>query len=91
MYETRTSRLCSNDTITVLEDVGVGLRRGFTCRLGEFLPMSPADVEELELREEGRGGRQAIETRSIELPEDDEAPAGEPAEADEADSGDAEN
>jgi hypothetical protein len=88
MYETRTSRLCSNDTITVLEDLGIGLRRGFTCRLGEFVPMSPADVEELELLEEGGGGQRAIETRAIELPDDDEAPAEEPLEAEETDSGD---
>ena len=95
-YETRTARLCSSDTITVLEDFGVGgfepqlggLRRGFTCRLGEFVPMSPADVEELELREEGRAEQRAIETTSIELPDED---AEEPAEPDEADSGDDEN
>jgi hypothetical protein len=90
MYETRTSRLCSNDTITVLEDLGIGLRRGFTCRLGEFVPMSPADVEELELLEEGRGEQRAIETRSIELPEDDEAPAEEAVESDEPAADDAE-
>ena len=96
-YETRTSRLCSSDTITVLEDAGLGgfdrlggLRRGFTCRLGEFMPMSPADVEELELREEGRGEQRAIETRSIELP-DDEAPAEETAEPAEANSADSED
>jgi hypothetical protein len=94
-YETRTSRLCSSDTITVLEDAGVGgfdrlggLRRGFTCRLGEFMPMSPADVEELELRQEGRGEQRAIETQSIELPEDEEAPTDEAAEPDEADAAD---
>jgi hypothetical protein len=90
MYETRTSRLCSNDTITVLEDLGIGLRRGFTCRLGEFVPMSPADVEELELLEEGRGEQRAIETRSIELPEDDEAPAEEAVESGEPAADDAE-
>jgi hypothetical protein len=83
-FETRTSRLCSTDTITVLEDfggfgggVGVGgLRRGFTCRLGEFVPMSPADIEELELLKEGATEQRAVETTSIELP--DEEPVDEP-------------
>ena len=83
-FETRTSRLCSSDTITVLEDFGFGggvgvggLRRGFTCRLGEFVPMSPADVEELELLKEGGTEQRAVETTSIELPDEpaDEPPA----------------
>jgi hypothetical protein len=71
-YETRSSRLCSIDTITVLEDFGVGFRPGFTCRLGEFVPLSEAEVEELEMREDGAAGQRAIETSSVEL-EDDEA------------------
>jgi hypothetical protein len=89
-FETRTSRLCSSDTITVLEDfggfgggVGIGgLRRGFTCRLGQFVPMSPADVEELELLKEGATEQRAIETTSIELPDEsveDPPPAAEDA------------
>ncbi len=72
-YETRSSRLCAIDTITVLEDFGVGLRPGFTCRLGEFVPLSPAEIEELEFREEGEAGQSgAIETSSVELEADDE-------------------
>jgi hypothetical protein len=70
-YETRTSRLCSIDTITVLEDFGVGFRPGFTCRLGEFVPLSPAEIEELEFREDGEAGQSAIETSSVELEGDD--------------------
>jgi hypothetical protein len=86
-FETRTSRLCSTDTITVLEDFGFGggvggLRRGFTCRLGEFVPMSPADLEELEALEEGATEQRAVETTSIELP--DEPADGEPTAEDEA-------
>ena len=71
-YETRGGRLCSIDTITVLEQFGVGLRGGFTCRLGEFVPMSPDEIEELELREDGRGTQGAVQSRSVELEEDDE-------------------
>ena len=87
-FETRTSRLCSTDTITVLENFGFGgagvggLRRGFTCRLGKFVPMSPADIEELELLKKGGSGRRAFETTSIELPDeaaDGEKPAAEDA------------
>jgi hypothetical protein len=75
----------------VLEDFGFGggvgvggLRRGFTCRLGQFVPMSPADVEELELLKEGGLEQRAIETTSIELPDE---PGGDPpaeAEAEDA-------
>jgi hypothetical protein len=85
-YETRTSRLCSIDTITVLEDFGVGFRPGFTCRLGEFVPLSPAEIEELEFREDGEAGQRAIETSSVELEnEGAESDAGASNEAGEAD------
>jgi hypothetical protein len=81
-YQLRgTRRLCSIDTITVLEDSvfggGVGFRDGFTCRLGEFVPLSPEEIEDLELlaqearRSGRRGGRQAqstVETSQVELP-----------------------
>jgi hypothetical protein len=71
-YETHSSRLCAIDTITVLEDFGVGFRPGFTCRLGEFVPLSPAEIEELELREDGEAGQSAIETSSVEIDEEAE-------------------
>jgi hypothetical protein len=82
MFETRTSQLCSVDTITVLEEFGVGFRPGFTCRLGQFVPMSPADVEELEALKDGSAGRSAIETSEVELERAEEA--AEPDESDEA-------
>ena len=72
-YETRSSRLCDIDTITVLEDFGVGFRPGFTCRLGQFVPLSEAEVEDLELKKKGEAGQQAIETSSVELERDDAA------------------
>lgn len=68
-YRTSVGRLCSIDTITVLEQLGVGFREGFTCRLGDFVPLSPAEVEELEALEEGGAGRSAIETREVEIDE----------------------
>lgn len=73
-YETRVGRLCSIDTITVLERFGVGFTRGFTCRLGEFVPLSPDEIEDLETIAEGRQRTQsAAEATSVEL-EDDEQP-----------------
>ena len=71
-YQTRGGRLCSIDTITVLEQSGIGFRNGFTCRLGEFVPMSPDEIEEFELREDGRGTQGAVQSRSVDLDEDDE-------------------
>lgn len=41
-YRSNNSRLCSIDTITVLENSAFGLTRGFTCGLGIF---EPADEE----------------------------------------------
>ncbi len=80
-----TRRLCSINTITIIEDspfgAGVGgLRDGFTCRLGEFVPLSPEEVEDLVRRDDDGAGRRTqstIETREVELParEDSEAPA----------------
>ena len=78
-YETRSSRLCSIDMITVLEEFGLGFRPGFTCRLGEFVPLSPEEIEDLDLRGEEAGGRQTqsvIEAEPIELDEPDDAAAG---------------
>jgi len=88
-YEARNSRLCSIDTITVLEQrFGVGLQGGFTCRLGEFVPLSPAEVEDLDLQErEGRRGRRGIAAQPVDKDADEAAaadPAG-PAEATPAD------
>jgi hypothetical protein len=79
-YKTTASRLCSVDTITVLEDFGVGFRPGFTCRLGEFVPLSEAEVEDIDLRKKGEAGQSAIETSSVELEKDDEE-SGEDAES----------
>jgi hypothetical protein len=45
-YRTTNSRLCSIDTITVLENSAFGMTRGFSCRLGEF---EPADEEVIAL------------------------------------------
>jgi len=72
-WETSTSQLCNIDTITVLEPYGLGFRPGFTCRLGEFVPLSPAEVEDIDLRKKGEAGQRAIETSQVEVEQDDEA------------------
>ena len=41
-YEVNSSRLCSDDTITVLQSGG---GRGVTCGLGEFVPIRYADAD----------------------------------------------
>jgi len=71
-WQTSTARLCNIDMITVLEQYGVGFRPGFTCRLGEFVPLSPAEVEDMDLRKKGEAGQRAIETRQVEVERHDE-------------------
>jgi hypothetical protein len=66
MYETRGGRLCSIDTITVLEQYGVNLQRGFTCRLGEFVPMSAEEVEDLDFLGEPGASQRAIKAEPVE-------------------------
>ena len=81
-YQTGSSRLCDIDTITVLEDFGVGFRPGFTCRLGQFVPLSEAEIQDIDLRKKGEAGQRAIETSSVELERD--GAATEPVEGDAA-------
>lgn len=54
MYSPTGNRLCNIDYITVLEQWGFGLTRGFTCSLGDFHPISAADLADLK-RAEGGG------------------------------------
>jgi hypothetical protein len=81
-YQTTASRLCRIDTITVLEDFGVGFRPGFTCRLGEFVPLSEAEVEDIDLRKKGEAVQGAIETTSVELEKDEDESAADAAAGD---------
>jgi hypothetical protein len=47
MYEVKGAQLCSIDTISVLEQWGVGPMRGATCALGSFRAVSKDEVENL--------------------------------------------
>lgn len=66
-HEVRTGRICETDTITVLEQFGVGLSPGFTCRLGQFQPVSAAEAEEIEAGLGGSQGADAVEVEEVEL------------------------
>ena len=44
-YDVRTNRLCSVDTIFVLERWGSGVSRGMPCGLGEFYPITEEEAE----------------------------------------------
>lgn len=81
MYEIRGYRLCDIDTISVLDRIGVGFGRGFTCRLGEFHPISTEEAEEIERIAEGEVEQDdVIEIEEVALPPEDVEV--EPAESD---------
>jgi hypothetical protein len=73
-YETANSRLCSRDTITLLEG-GSRLTPGITCRLGRFVAAAAEEVVDLTHDEHGGTRRNAIEVRRVELPAAADAPA----------------
>ncbi len=86
MHETRGTQLCSIDHVTVLEQWGASLQRGFTCQLGQFLPISKEEAAEL--KSVGAGevvGHGDVDVKEVELgPDgeiitDEEAAAAEPA------------
>ncbi len=46
-YRTSISRLCSIDSITILESFGMGMSRGASCGLGKFRPISKEEAQAL--------------------------------------------
>ena len=73
MHETRGTQLCSIDHVTVLEQWGASLQRGFTCQLGQFLPISKEEAAEL--KSVGAGevvGRGDVDVKEVELGPDGE-------------------
>ena len=71
-YQVRFGRICDNDTITVLEGFGTGMRRGFTCQLGSFYPVTQDDIAMLKDVGELGGTGNAVEMNPIELPDPSE-------------------
>jgi hypothetical protein len=95
-YKVPINRLCNSDLITVLEQFGVGLREGFTCRLGLFYPIPYEEAELLRKEHDHPNStRGRVKTKPAEVapksepapaasepaPKSDEAPAGEQAPA----------
>ena len=80
-YTTPMNRLCDSDLITVLEQFGVGLRDGFTCRLGLFYPI-PYEEAELLRKEHDKPSstRRGVKTKPAELPPKNQAPPATPGE-----------
>jgi hypothetical protein len=75
-YQVFGGRLCDSDTITVLEESVFGLQSGFTCGLGDFVPLSPEEVEDLLKQEDDLPtGEDAFETEAVDLKKSGE-PAG---------------
>jgi hypothetical protein len=73
-YRTTSGQLCDVDTITVLEQFGTRFNPSFTCRLGEFVPITPEEAEQLALdNEDAIVSRKAITSEAVELPAEDEA------------------
>jgi hypothetical protein len=81
-YKVTMNRLCDSDLITVLEQYGVGLREGFTCRLGMFYPI-PYEEAELLRKEHDKpdSTRGGIKTKPAEVAPKSEAP---PAQSEQA-------
>lgn len=48
MYRTSIGRLCDLDMITILDDIGFGLRRGPSCGLGMFHPITEEEAEDIQ-------------------------------------------
>lgn len=82
MYKTVTTRLCSTDMITVLEQWGARFTPGFTCRLGAFVPVTADEVEDLRAAAGQEGGRRrVIRSEAVELPPEQNGADGEKSEA----------
>ena len=81
-YKTSTSRLCDVDLITVLELFGGSLKPGFTCSLGDFVPITKEEAEDLIVAKQDLGQkRRAIKSKPTELPPSEAAPQAAPESA----------
>jgi len=68
MHETRSNQLCDVDRIVVLENWGGSLQRGASCQLGQFLPITIEEADELERVGVGAVAQGAeVKVREVEL------------------------
>lgn len=65
-YKVYSGQLCNHDTITVLEDSVFGLQEGFTCSLGDFVPLSPEEIEDLK-RDDDLPVPAQVEAQAVDL------------------------
>ena len=65
-YRANNSRICSIDSITVLENSAFGLTRGFTCGLGVFEPSNEEAIALL------KGEQEEAEVTVIDIEVEDE-------------------
>ena len=74
-YKVPINRLCNSDLITVLEQFGVGLREGFTCRLGLFYPIPYEEAELLRKEHDHPNStRGRVKTKPVEVAPKSQAP-----------------
>jgi hypothetical protein len=74
MYQTTHAQLCDLDMVTVLEEWGGRFTPGFTCKLGDFQPITREEAVEL-TAVRGKDVRNAIDSKPVELPPDKDQPA----------------
>lgn len=72
-YESRTGRLCTSDTVTVIESFGARLQDGATCPLGQFAPLTRDAADALAEGPEGSQDDDEVGVEKVELPDDEEA------------------
>lgn len=73
-YKVYSGRLCDSDTVTVLEQGAFGLQQGFTCSLGDFVPLSPEEVEALRRQEDDLpANSDAIQTEAVDIKKSDDS------------------
>ncbi len=65
MFETRSSRLCHLDQVTVLDDIGGRFMRGARCGLGSFYEIDEETIDllkgNIEQRRHGKRGKGRVE------------------------------
>ena len=82
-YGVAQSRLCAGTSFAVLWKVGNDYVQGAVCQLGQFLPITAAELEDLTAMTEEdrarvsrrRSSREAVTTEQVELPPAEPAPA----------------
>jgi len=78
MHETTGGRLCDIDTITVLEQWTGRLTPGFTCRLGQFHPITAVEAQDLRMGpDEAAAIDNDIEVKEVVLPPGEDEPVDE--------------